>query len=73
MLSKSSRINVSFEETTAGLIAHLAQIEHKSVAGMVRALALEALEMREDLYFSKLAEELDQEGVKLYSHEEAWK
>jgi hypothetical protein len=73
MLEKSSRINVSFGGEAAGMINHLAQLEHKSVAGMVRTLALEALEMREDLYFSKLANELDQEDVKLYSHEEAWK
>jgi hypothetical protein len=73
MQTKSPRINVTFEQVTAGLLAQLADQEHKSVAGLVRELTLEALEMREDLYLSKIAASLDQEGVKTYSHEDAWK
>ena len=68
-----SRINVTFEETTVGLLAHLAHQEHKSVSSIVRELSLEALERREDLYLSKLAEKLDQPGAKTYSHDDAWK
>jgi hypothetical protein len=34
---------------------------------------MEVLEMREDLYFSKLAETLDHTNARAYSHEEAWK
>ena len=71
--TKNPRVNVTFEETIAGFLAQLAHQEHKSVASLVRELALEALEMREDLYLSKVAEKLDQDGVKTYSHEEAWK
>jgi hypothetical protein len=73
MQTKSPRINVTFEQVTAGLLVQLADQEHKSVAGLVRELTLEALEMREDLYLSKIAANLDQEGVKTYSHEDAWK
>ena len=73
MPTKNPRINVTFEEVTAGLLAQLAHQEDKSMASLVRELALEALEMREDLYLSKVAEKLDQEGVKTYSHDEAWK
>lgn len=73
MTTKNPRINVTFEETTSGLLAQLAQQEHKSVAGVVRELTLEALEMREDFQLSKLAEKLDKEGVKTYSHEATWK
>ena len=29
--------------------------------------------MREDFYLSKVAQELDKEGAKTYSHDEAWK
>ncbi|EKE01554.1 MAG: hypothetical protein ACD_21C00105G0003 [uncultured bacterium] len=73
MATKNPRINVTFEEATAGLLAHLALQENKSVASLVRELALKALEMREDLYLSKVAEKLDKDGVKTYSHHEAWK
>ena len=73
MTTKNPRINVTFEATTIGLISHLAHLEHKSVASFVRELALEALERREDFYLSQVAENLDKDNVKIYSHEEAWK
>lgn len=43
-----------------------------SIASVVRELALEALELREDYYLSKLAQNIDKKGVKAYSHDEAW-
>ncbi len=73
MPTKNPRINVTFEEATADLLVLLAEQENVSVASFVKKLALEALEMREDLYLSKLAEKLDKEGVKTYTHDEAWK
>ncbi|MEI8295486.1 MAG: DUF6290 family protein [Alphaproteobacteria bacterium] len=73
MATKNPRINVTFEEATAGLLAHIAHEKHKSVASLVRELTLEALEMREDLYLSRIAEKLDKKGVKTYSHDEVWK
>lgn len=73
MSIKNPRINVTFEETTANFLSSLAIQEHKSVAGLVRELTLEALEMREDSYLSKVAEKIDINGVKVYSHEDAWK
>ena len=73
MATKNPRINVTFEETIAGLLSHLAHQEHKSVASLVRELTLEALEMREDFYLSKVAEKIDRQGAKTYSHDDAWK
>lgn len=73
MSTRNPRINVTFEEKTEGLLSYLAHQEHKSVAGLVRELVLEALEIREDLYLSKVAEKLDQEGGKTYGHDDAWK
>ncbi len=73
MATKNPRINVSFEEEAAGLLASLAHQEHKSMASLVRELTMEALEIREDLYLSKVAAKLDLKGVKTYSHDEAWK
>jgi hypothetical protein len=73
MPTKNPRINVTFEEPTAEFLTELAAKEQQSLAGLVRTLALEALAMREDVYLSKAAEELDQEGVKTHAHDEAWK
>lgn len=71
--TKNPRINVTFEAVTAGLLAHLAHQEHKSLASLVKELTLKALEIREDFYLSKMAEKLDQKDVKTYSHGEVWK
>jgi predicted DNA-binding protein len=73
MTTKNPRINVTFEESTAGILSHLAKQEHRAVAGLVRELTMEALERREDLYLSNLAKKLDKKGVKTYSHDQAWK
>ena len=73
MKAKNPRINVTFEEGTAGLLSHLAHEANQSVSSLVRNLTLEALEMREDLYLSKIAEKLDKEGVETYDHISAWK
>lgn len=73
MATKNPRINVTFDETIAGVLSKLALQEHKSVSCMVRELALEALEMREDLYLSRVAEKVDVAGAKTHSHEDAWK
>ena len=73
MPTKNPRINVTFEDATVGALTHLAHQEHKSVASLVRELTIEALEMREDFYLSKVAEKLDREGVNTYSHNDTWK
>ena len=73
MTTKNPRINVTFEVKTANFLSQLARDEHKSVSNLVRELALEAIEIREDMNLSKLAKKLDKENVKTYSHEDAWK
>lgn len=73
MVTKNPRINVTFEAVTANLLTQLAHQEHKSIASLVRELALEALELREDFSLSKMADKLYKEGTKTYSHDAAWK
>lgn len=73
MATKNSRINVTFEEATAGFLSVLAHQQHKSISSLVRDLTLEALELHEDFYLSKTAEEIDTPDAKLHSHEDAWK
>ncbi len=53
----------------------LAKREKKSVAGLTKELVLDALERREDLALSLLAEQREQEhkGKKNKSHADAWR
>ena len=73
MSTKNPRINITFEESTVNLLSNLANLEHKSVAGLVRELTLEALAKREDLQLSRIAEQLDTKNAKTLSHEQAWR
>lgn len=73
MPTNNPRINVTFNEEIVLILSDLAIEEGSSVAGLVRKLTLEALEMREDLELSKLGDKLDKDSVKTYSHDEVWK
>lgn len=73
MLHKNPRINVTFEEDIAELLADMARKKNKSIASVVRDLTYAALEMHEDYCLAKMAERIEKVGGKLYSHEEAWK
>jgi predicted DNA-binding protein len=73
MSSNDLKIHITFEKTIAELLAYLAHQEHKSIAGIVRELVQKVLEIRENLYLSKLAAEIDEIGAKTYHHKNAWK
>jgi hypothetical protein len=69
------RIQVTLDADTSGLLATLAQQEHQSVSATAARLIKEALEIQEELYFSRLADERHQavlKGAKLLSHAEVW-
>ncbi|MDP4709046.1 MAG: hypothetical protein NWS20_03475 [Rickettsiaceae bacterium] len=73
MTTKNPRINVTFEAQTIEFFASIAKSEHKSLSCVVKELAIEALERREDMYLSKLAEKLDNPNAKLHEHADAWR
>ena len=73
MPTKNPRINITFEESTAGLLSYLAHQEHKSVSGLAKELILEALARREDMFLSTIAENRDCAGSKKVKHEDVWK
>ena len=73
MTTKNPRINVTFEKETINFLSSLAKHEHKSLSNIVKELALESIERREDKKLSALASELDHPNVKTYSHFDAWK
>jgi metal-responsive CopG/Arc/MetJ family transcriptional regulator len=73
MTTKNPRINVTFEENLFSFLSFIAKQEHKSLSGVVKELAIESLEKREDKQLSQIASELDQPNVKTYNHFDAWK
>lgn len=73
MQTKNARINVTFEPPLLSLLNSMAKEAHQSTAGFVKELALEALERREDVALSALAQARDTISAKRVKHEDAWK
>ena len=73
MPTNNPRINVTFEPELSDQISTLASHEHKSTSRLIKELVIEALEKREDIYLSQIAEERDVKGKKTISHKDAWK
>lgn len=73
MPTKNPRINITLKESTAGFLSSLAKHEHKSVSNLAKELILEALERREDIALSMLAEIRDTAKEKKVKHIDAWK
>lgn len=72
MPTKNPRINITLEESTAGLLESLAEHEHKSISSLAKELLLEALERREDMTLSAIAEIRDIQNAKRIKHSDAW-
>lgn len=72
MPTKNPRINITLEEATAGLLASLAEHEHKSISGLAKELLIEALERREDIALSAIAKIRDLQKAKRVTHNDAW-
>jgi hypothetical protein len=73
MVTKNPRVNVTLGEGLASLLAKLATQEQKSVSTLSRELILEALELREDMALSALAEARDIPNIKRIKHsDDVW-
>lgn len=72
MATKYPRINVTFEKILISELTLLSKQVNKSVSSLVRELTIEALELREDRYLSRIAEKLDNPDSKLFDHKDAW-
>jgi len=73
MATKHPRLNVTLTKEDMAFLTMLSKKQKKSLSATAKALILEALELQEDIYFSKLGDERWEKGGKRYSHEEAWK
>ena len=75
MGTKNPRLNFTCDEEMAAILTLLARMERKSKSSIAKELITEALELREDLYLSKLAEDAEKAsaGKSTLSHEDVWK
>lgn len=73
MPTQNPRINITLDPKFAGVIASLAKRDNVSISSKTKELVMVALELQEDMYFSKLAEDVERRTTKWVSHEDAWK
>jgi hypothetical protein len=73
MPTKNPRVNITLDKQHLGMLSTLAARDKKSVSATARDLVLKALELEEDLYFSRLAEKREAETKKWLSHDDVWK
>lgn len=73
MPTKKPRVSIPFEDAIASKLVALAKQEGKSIFRVAKELVLEALELREDMALSAIAEARDVKKTKTIAHEDAWK
>jgi hypothetical protein len=73
MTTKHPRLNVTLNPERIGLLSLLAEQEDKSLSAVAAELIEEALELREDIYLSRIANEIDTPDAEWVSHKDAWK
>lgn len=72
MSTKNPRVSITLDVTTAKLLSKLAKQKRRSVSSIAKEFILDALERREDIYFSVLADIRDDEKTRRVAHKEAW-
>lgn len=74
-ISRQKRINVTFKPSTLHAVNLLAKKEDTSLSNMTQELVEQALEMREDVYLSNLAEDAERraKGKARIPAEKVWK
>jgi hypothetical protein len=73
MATTNPRLNITVPREIAGVLSDKAQRERMSLSRTTLALIQMALEHDEDVYYSKLAENVERGNKKWYSHKAAWK
>lgn len=73
MATLHPRLNITFDPEKTAILAELAEKNHQSVSAIAKELILEALERREDIALSALAEQRESHRQKKIKHKDAWK
>ncbi len=69
----SKRLLVSLDKDIFDKIENLAHLRHKSLSSVAKELILYSLDLEEDQFFSKKADERLKKISSWTSHEDAWK
>ncbi|MEQ1789971.1 MAG: hypothetical protein ABL857_05950 [Rickettsiales bacterium] len=72
MPTERPRIQVTLDTQTNSLLAAFAGVQERSISSTAADLIKEALELHEDVAFSKLADKRLKETKEWVSHEKAW-
>jgi len=73
MSTSKKRINVSLPQKLYLFLCNIAERDEVPTATKAAELIEKAMEIEEDEYFSRLAEERDTPDAKFISHEKFWK
>lgn len=72
MPTKKKRINISVDDELYRSLSKLSKKEHKTLSSISLRLIEKAVELEEDLYFSREADKRLSKNEKRLSHTEAW-
>lgn len=72
MPTTKKRLNITLNDDTYEVLEKLASKRDQSMSALGRKLIEHALELQEDLYFSKIADERLERGEERLAHEKAW-
>jgi len=72
MVTTNPRINITVPSETAWLLHNKAQEQQMSLSKVTLALIQEALDRDEDLYFSKISDNILKKNKKWHTHKTAW-
>ena len=75
MVTKNARYMVTVNDEIANFLNLISKETNKSIYGVIQELLSEAIDLREDYYLCKLAEESEKrcEGKPTISAEEVWR
>ena len=73
MPSAKKRINLTVDDKTYSVLQTLSGKTQQKISTVSLNLIQQALELQEDIYFSKLADERLSQNQKRVSHDKAWK
>lgn len=72
MPTTKKRINLTVEEELFDELNRLSEKMHKPISTVSRELIQKALELEEDLYFSRIGDQRFEEAAERVSHDSAW-
>ncbi|MFQ5741245.1 MAG: toxin-antitoxin system, antitoxin component [Acidobacteriota bacterium] len=72
MATTRKRINVTIDDETYEALEKLSRIRARSISSVSFSLLQEALELQEDLYFSRIADQRLSGKEQRISHQKAW-